>query len=82
MREASHIIRYVILDWTQPALLNLIMRRLLNNSALLEEFGIDRAAILESADQQEALFYRFFPFTSRTGTPEGVYVQVVGNTVR
>ena len=61
MREASHIIRYVILDWTQPALLNLIMRRLLNNSALLEEFGIDRAAILESADQQEALFYRFFP---------------------
>jgi len=27
LREASHLIRYVILDWTQPALLNLIMRR-------------------------------------------------------
>src|SRR5262249_54185658 len=35
-REASHLIRYVVLNWTQPALLNLIMRRLLNNSVLVE----------------------------------------------
>src|ERR1700730_1090368 len=52
MREASHLIRYVVLDWTQPALLNLIMRRLLNNSVLTEEFGIDGSAVLKVSDQQ------------------------------
>jgi hypothetical protein len=61
LREASHLIRYVILDWTQPALLNLIMRRLLNNSILTEEFGIDGGAVLKVAEQQEELFYKFFP---------------------
>jgi len=61
MREASHLIRYVILDWTQPALLNLILRRLLNNSALVKEFGIDATSILEDAAKQEDTFYRFFP---------------------
>jgi hypothetical protein len=61
LREASHLIRYVILDWTQPALLNLIMRRLLNNAVLTNEFGIDGAAVLQDAEQQEELFYRFFP---------------------
>lgn len=61
LREASHLIRYVILDWPQPALLNLIMRRLLNNAALVKEFGIDVAAVLRDAVAQEALFYRFFP---------------------
>jgi hypothetical protein len=61
LREASHLIRYVVLDWTQSALLNLIMRRLLNNAALTNEFGIDSAAILQDTKQQERLFYRFFP---------------------
>jgi len=61
LREASHLIRYVILDWTQPALLNLIMRRLLNNSAIIAEFGIDRDAVLQDAGEQEKLFYRLFP---------------------
>lgn len=27
-REASHLIRYVILDWTEPAILNLIVRKI------------------------------------------------------
>jgi hypothetical protein len=61
LREASHLIRYVILDWSQPTLLNLIMRRLLKNDALLKEFQIDAAAVLQDATAQEALFYRFFP---------------------
>lgn len=60
-REASHLIRYVILDWTQPALLNLIMRRLLNNRMIVDQFGIDRDAVLQDADLQEKLFYRIFP---------------------
>src|SRR5262249_42755620 len=61
LREASHLIRYVILDWPQPALLNLIMRRLLKNDVLANEFQIDAAAVLQNAAAQEELFYRFFP---------------------
>lgn len=61
LREASHLIRYVILDWPQPAMLNLIMRRLLKNETLVKEFQIDAASVLQDAAAQEALFYRFFP---------------------
>ncbi len=61
MREASHLTRFVKLDWTQSALLNLIMRRLLNNAEFVREFGIDKAQVLNDAKQQEALFYRVFP---------------------
>lgn len=61
LREASHLIRYVILDWPQAALLNLIMRRLLKNDILVREFQIDVPAILQDASAQEELFYRFFP---------------------
>ena len=61
LREASHLIRFVILDWTQPALLNLIMRRLLNNPALIQEYGIDANAVLQDAGEQDKLFYRIFP---------------------
>ena len=61
MREASHLIRYVMLDWTQPSLLNLIMRRLLNNSTFVREFNINSTAVLQNAEQQAKLFYKFFP---------------------
>jgi hypothetical protein len=60
-REASHLIRYVVLDWTTSTLLNLIIRRLLNNPPLIKEFSIDRDAVLQDAAQQEHLFYRCFP---------------------
>ncbi|MBR1277463.1 P-loop ATPase, Sll1717 family [Bradyrhizobium sp. AUGA SZCCT0283] len=61
MREASHLIRYVMLEWAEPTLLNLIMKRLLMNEALVEDFGLDVNAILGSAKAQEDTFYRFFP---------------------
>ncbi|MGH6818529.1 MAG: P-loop ATPase, Sll1717 family [Methylovirgula sp.] len=61
LREASHLTRFVKLEWTQSALLNLIMRRLLNNAAFVEEFGIDKDAVLKDFKEQERLFYRVFP---------------------
>lgn len=60
-REASHITRVAILDWEPPALLNLIIRRLLSNGPLLEGYKIDSAKVLKNFKEQEALFYRFFP---------------------
>ena len=37
-REASHIVRVAILDWTPASLLNLIVRRLLSNDDLVRVF--------------------------------------------
>ena len=60
-REASHIIRFVVLEWSQASLLNLIIRRVMNNPQLIEKFGIDREGTLRDFAAQKALFYRLFP---------------------
>lgn len=60
-REASHIVRFVVLNWNTPSLLNLVMKRVLSNEIILNEFQIDRDAVLRSAVEQEATFYRLFP---------------------
>ena len=61
LREASHLTRFVRLEWTQSSLLNLIMRRLLNNDAFVKEFGVKKEEVLNDAKQQDILFYRCFP---------------------
>lgn len=60
-REASHLVRCEILEWTNSSLLNLLMRRVLDNEILLEEFGIDRDEVLRDANMQEEIFYKLFP---------------------
>ena len=60
-REASHITRVAILEWEEPALLNLIVRRLLSNEALIKEYKLNRAEVLVDFDKQSQTFYRFFP---------------------
>ncbi|MGO8864937.1 MAG: P-loop ATPase, Sll1717 family [Alphaproteobacteria bacterium] len=60
-REASHVIKVEFLEWTAPTLLNLIMRRVLNNKVLAEELRVDTAGILQHFQKQEELFDRLFP---------------------
>jgi len=60
-REASHITRFAVLDWSPPSLLNLVVRRLLKNRVLVDEFSIDRDAVLRDFKAQSALFFRLFP---------------------
>ncbi|SDF02058.1 hypothetical protein SAMN05216337_104276 [Bradyrhizobium brasilense] len=60
-REASHITRTADLEWNESNLLNLIVRRALNNQVLVKEYVTDREAILKSTDEQRAFFYRMFP---------------------
>jgi hypothetical protein len=59
-REATHITKTTSIKWESPAILNLIVRRFLNNPSVLEYFKI-APDILESLEQQETLFYRIFP---------------------
>lgn len=60
-REASHIIRYEVMQWTQPMLLNLILRRIMSNEIFNREYGIDRNEVLADANKQVELFARIFP---------------------
>lgn len=60
-REASHLVRCEILEWTNSSLLNLLMRRILDNDIILEEFSIDRDQVLRDAAKQEEVFYKLFP---------------------
>jgi hypothetical protein len=50
-----------VLDWKPASLLNLVIKRLLNNSTLIKEFGIDAKSVLRNFNAQSDLFYRFFP---------------------
>lgn len=60
-REASHITKVEVLNWSNETLLNLILRRMLSNKTLVDEFGIDATAVLGDAKSQEEVFARLFP---------------------
>ena len=60
-REASHLTKFVVLDWSQESLRNLLIRRLLSNKALVSEFDINAEAVLQDANRQTEVFDRFFP---------------------
>lgn len=60
-REASHIIRYEVMRWTSPMLLNLILRRILSNDVFVSEYGINRDEILGDSEKQSDLFRKIFP---------------------
>jgi hypothetical protein len=60
-REASHITRGVNIEWTNASLLNVIVRRLLQNTVLTDEYGVDSAAVLRDAVEQRKFFDRLVP---------------------
>lgn len=67
-REASHITRVAVLDWKPASLLNLIVKQVLNNDVLVDEFRVDAASVLKDFAAQNVLFYRFFPKQVEQGT--------------
>lgn len=60
-REASHITRHVTIEWDEPSLLNLIIRRIVRSPAVLKAYGVDSASVLSNIKSQRELFYRIFP---------------------
>ena len=61
LREASHITKYQNLSWSKDTLLNLLVRRLLDNPSLISEYKLDKEYILSNINKQEDLFYMLFP---------------------
>jgi hypothetical protein len=60
-REASHITRFVVIEWSSPSLLNLVMRRLLKNKPLQEFYSANPEKVLADFAEQSELFYKIFP---------------------
>jgi len=60
-REASHITRSLTISWDQPALLNLVVRRLIHNDAIREYYFVEREAVLGNIELQSEFFYTIFP---------------------
>jgi hypothetical protein len=66
-REASHITRTVTIAWNRTSLLNLIVRRALQNEELRKLYSVDEQ-LLSSATDQETLFYWMFPDQVESGS--------------
>jgi hypothetical protein len=60
-REASHITRHITIRWDTNSLINLVIRRALNNDAIIKVYNVDPEETLRSTDRQIELFYRLFP---------------------
>jgi hypothetical protein len=60
-REGSHITRHATISWTPPSLLNLIIRRIIENTKIRELYGVSKGDILSNSAVQENFFYRVFP---------------------
>lgn len=66
-REASHITRTATISWNRTSLLNLIVRRALQNKELCQLYSVDEQ-LLASTTDQETLFYWMFPEQVESGT--------------
>lgn len=64
---ASHITRTVTISWDEESLLNLVIRRALNNQSLREFYNVSHE-ILSSVQKQSNLFYRIFPLQVDKGS--------------
>jgi hypothetical protein len=65
--EASHIIRTTNITWTDQGLLNLVVLRLLNSTALLAYLGLDAEAVRADFNEQKKLILRILPPKVDTG---------------
>ncbi len=60
-REASHITKTLTIAWNRESIINLLIRRILNNPEVVSEFNLTRENIIGDLISQEKLFYRIFP---------------------
>jgi hypothetical protein len=79
-REARHIVRTVEIEWDYNSLLNLVIRRFLNNRPFLDYYAIDAKRVLSSFDEQQALLERIFPEQIDTGRNPRTFGWILART--
>jgi hypothetical protein len=78
-REATHITRTTTIEWERHSILNLIVRRFMNNPCIMEYYGV-RPETVESLEQQEQLFYKIFPKKISVGKNPDTLEWLIGRT--
>ncbi len=81
-REASHITKSLTIRWSFKTLLNLIIRRILANEILLNEYALDKDKILSSFEAQEELFYRLFPNKIELGEKQSTSLNWIESRIK
>lgn len=77
-REASHITRYITISWSAPALVNLVVRRMLNKQAVLDYTGVDATNVLSNAALQRQLFDSLVPDKIDVGRNPSTFDWILG----
>lgn len=79
-REASHITRHTTIEWNRESLLNLIMKRILNNNHVLSHFNIDKEYLMSDINKQTQFFYKMFPYEMGHGEMSKTLDWIIGRT--
>src|ERR1700691_698000 len=79
-REASHITAALTISWDRRSLLQLMMRRILINSAIADFYGVDQDTVFGSLEQQEALLTRTLPDQVDAGRNPKTYDWMLSRT--
>jgi hypothetical protein len=67
-REASHITRSLTIKWDRPSLLNLMVRRALQNEALRNFYEVAGEEVIGSTEERLRFFHRMFFEQVEVGT--------------
>lgn len=65
--EASHITKTTSIDWSHENLVNLFVKRLLNNRAVVDYLGVEPTAVGDDFEMQLKILARIFPDKVETG---------------
>lgn len=77
-REASHLTRDATLSWSEGSLLNLVVRRLLNNPLLVEFTAADATEVMEDASGQREWFDSLVPYQIDSGRNPKTFEWILG----
>jgi hypothetical protein len=77
-REASHVTRELTISWPEASLLNLVVRRLLQNPLLVESRGVTPDVVLREASVQRRFFDSLVPDQIDSGRNPKTFEWMIG----
>jgi hypothetical protein len=67
-REASHITRSLTIEWNRASLENLIVKRIVQNHAIMDYYHTTPEEVLQSSKSQDGFIYKVFPEQPELGS--------------